>query len=170
MDRHILNNISFWTTTSYKKEWGSIMVNKKQCIMVPSCILHNSIKLLTFSSKLYIIMSWFLYDPILKFAKLNWRIIYPAVFVTRRRHRCALGHDMAEGRGAWVRARRHYGCKRGDLRLPALRPHGPQFLMRAACERPPAAQRGTPAALAAQLWQPTQENTVLSPKPIHFGH
>jgi hypothetical protein len=21
-----------------------------------------------------------------------------------------------------------------------------------------------------ELWQPAQENTVLSPKPIHFGH
>jgi hypothetical protein len=25
-------------------------------------------------------------------------------------------------------------------------------------------------AAEARLWQPAQENTVLSPKPIHFGH
>jgi hypothetical protein len=24
--------------------------------------------------------------------------------------------------------------------------------------------------ISSVLWQPAQENTVLSPKPIHFGH
>jgi hypothetical protein len=28
----------------------------------------------------------------------------------------------------------------------------------------------SPEGPKANLWQPAQENTVLSPKPIHFGH